>query len=218
MATFNPIQQFLIWAIPALFAITIHEVAHGWVALQCGDKTAQRLGRLTLNPIKHIDPLGTVILPLALFFLGGFIFGWAKPVPIDPRNFRNPRPNGALIAFAGPGSNFLMMIIWALVMKVGSLVMTSNPWIGQILMNMGDAGVLVNIILAVVNLIPIPPLDGSRIVANVLSPSAAYHYNRIEPYGIWIVFFLLVSGVLSHFITPIIASVNALVISLLGLG
>lgn len=218
MPVFNPIQQFLIWAIPALFAITLHEVAHGWVALKCGDRTAQMLGRLTLNPIKHIDLVGTIIVPAILYFLSGFIFGWAKPVPVNPRNFRNPRPNSALVAFAGPGANLLMMALWALVMKLGSFLITSSPWGAQILMSMGYAGILINILLAVVNLIPIPPLDGSRLISSCLSPAAEQAYSRLEPYGFWIILALMLTGVLSRIIMPIISLLHGIVMSLLGIS
>jgi len=216
MPEFNVIQQFVIWAIPALLAITLHEVAHGWAALKCGDPTAQMLGRLSLNPLKHVDPIGTVLLPIALFFFGGFIFGWAKPVPVNPRNFKNPRPNSAWVAFAGPGANLLMMLVWAVVIKLSTFLTTSSPTAAVVLLNMGYAGVAVNVILAVINLIPIPPLDGSRIVSSCLSPAAERQYSRIEPYGIWIMLLLLVTGALSHFIGPIIGLINGWVMSLVG--
>lgn len=217
MDAFTPIQQLLIWVIPGLFAITLHEVAHGWAALYCGDRTAQMLGRLSLNPLKHVDILGTIIVPLATFFLTGFIFGWAKPVPVNYRNFRNPRPNGAFVASAGVLANLVMLIVWALLMKVGAFMLASNPWPAEVLMAMGYAGILINLILAVVNLIPIPPLDGSRIVSSCLSPQAESYYNRLEPYGFWIILILLVTGVFSNLVTPIIGTLHVMIMNSLRL-
>lgn len=217
MQAFTPIQLVLIWIIPGLFAITMHEVAHGWAALYCGDRTAQMLGRLSLNPLKHIDILGTIIVPLAVFYLTGFIFGWAKPVPVNYRNFRNPRPNGAFVASAGILANFAMLLIWGLIMKGGVSIYSSNPWVAEVLVSMGYAGILINTILIVVNLIPIPPLDGSRIVSSCLSPNAEIQYNRIEPYGFWIILILLVTGVFSHVVTPIIENLHDIVMNVFGL-
>ncbi|HVA54598.1 MAG TPA: site-2 protease family protein, partial [Gammaproteobacteria bacterium] len=168
MGHFNIIQLIIIWAPPVLFAITLHEVAHGWVARRFGDPTAQMLGRLTINPLKHIDPVGTIIVPVLLLVLHtGFLFGWAKPVPISPRNFKNPRRDMAIVAAAGPLSNLVMGIIWALVIRLGALLYPTLHWI-EPLIYMGLAGVLINVALMVFNLIPLPPLDGGRVLVGLL--------------------------------------------------
>ena len=196
-------------ALPILLAITLHEVAHGWVAKLYGDKTAQMMGRLTTNPLKHIDPVGTVILPLTLFVLGGFLFGWAKPVPVDPRNFKKPREHMAVVAFAGPASNFIMAVVWALLLALAIRVL-NHTWIGYPLSRMAQIGVFINLVLMVLNLVPIPPLDGGRVVTGLLSPNVAMKYARIEPYGIWILLLLLVTGVLGQVLFPIITSLQSL--------
>ncbi len=215
---FNLLQKIIIWAIPLIFAITVHETAHGWVASKCGDPTAKMLGRLTLNPIKHIDPVGTIILPLILLLLPGhFMFGWAKPVPVDYRNLRKPRPHMALVAAAGPVSNFLMACIWAVVAKIGVAVLGFDQWTGTILAAMGTAGIFVNIMLGVLNLIPLPPLDGSRIVSSMLSPNAAWRYSQIERYGFIILIVLMVTGLLGRILWPILAMVVSLIGWMFGL-
>ncbi len=191
MGNFN-IQLLLIYAIPVLFAITLHEVAHGYVAKLRGDHTAALLGRLSLNPIKHIDPVGTVLVPLILFFMGGFIFGWAKPVPVDWRNLKNPKKDMALVAIAGPAANLLMAIFWGIVAKLSVSLMSSQPEAGQIFYYMGIAGIMVNIALMVLNLIPIPPLDGSRVVTSFLPNDLAIKYNRLERWGVFILLALLI--------------------------
>lgn len=201
------LQKFLIWVIPVLFAITLHEVAHGWVALKFGDRTAQMLGRLTINPIKHIDPVGTVIVPTILFFLGGFIFGWAKPVPVTQRNLRNPKRDMAFVALAGPLANLIMALFWACVAKLGFMFSQNNPKEGLklVMVLMGQAGIFINLILMILNLIPIPPLDGSRIVSSIISNKMDYYYSRLEIYGFVILIILLATGILGQILMPMIA-------------
>ncbi|MDG6778035.1 site-2 protease family protein [Thiomicrorhabdus sp. zzn3] len=194
------IQKISVWAIPVLLAITVHEVAHGWAASKLGDQTAKMLGRLTLNPLKHIDPIGTVIVPLALLLLGGFIFGWAKAVPVTAKNFKNPRRDMAWVAMAGPASNLIMAVGWALIAKLGVILQASSPDIGLFLLYSGLAGISINLILLVLNLLPIPPLDGSHVLSALLPPALAWQYNRIAPFGFVILLVLLISG----FLTPIL--------------
>lgn len=189
-------QKIAVWALPVIFAITLHEVAHGWAASKLGDQTAKMLGRLTLNPLKHIDPIGTIVVPLLLLFFGGFIFGWAKAVPVDARNFKNPRGDMAWVAIAGPAANLVMAFIWALIAKVGMILQTSNPDIGLFLIYSGFAGVSINLILLVLNLIPIPPLDGSRVLSAFLPNKQAWQYNQIAPYGFFIILGLMLLGIL----------------------
>ena len=201
----NVIQLLSIAILPVLFAITVHEVAHGWVALKHGDTTARNLGRLTLNPIKHIDPIGTVLVPAVLLVFivttgGGILFGWAKPVPVNMRNLANPRRDMALVAAAGPAANLLMALLWALVMQFGLLITGAAPWVGQPLALMGQVGILVNLFLMVLNLLPVPPLDGGRVLAGVLPPHAARLLYRIEPYGLLVLVALLLVGLLDGLI------------------
>jgi Zn-dependent protease len=192
------LQRIVVWILPVIFAITVHEVAHGWVAKKYGDNTASALGRLTLNPIKHIDLLGTIILPGLLLITGtSFIFGWAKPVPVDPRYFKNPRRDMAIVALAGPVANLLMAIGWALVARLGVMIYTHTEAIALPLIKSGEAGISINLILALVNLLPIPPLDGSRILTGVLPHYWAWQYNRLERFGFIILLVLLYTNVLS---------------------
>lgn len=207
-------QQILytiaIWAVPVLFAITLHEAAHGWVASKLGDPTARQLGRITLNPIKHIDPMGTIVIPLALVMLSGFIIGWAKPVPVDPRHFKQPLLDMALVALAGPASNFLMACGWALLISLSTTALADTS-ISMYLFQMGKAGMTINLILMVLNLMPIPPLDGGRVLAGVLPKQMALSFMRIEPYGMWIILALLVSGVLGKILWPIVLRFDAII-------
>ena len=199
------VQKILVWAIPVIFAITLHEVAHGWIANKLGDPTARMLGRLTINPVKHVDPVGTLLIPGLLLLIPhvNFIFGWAKPVPITYQNLRNPRRDMALVALAGPLSNFLMALFWASVVKIGMLAgshgyttfgNTHAFTMAKLLIFMGSAGIIINLVLMVLNLIPLPPLDGSRIVTSFLSPKHAYYYNKLENVGFLILLACLATG------------------------
>ncbi len=190
-------QRIVVWVLPVVFAITVHEVAHGWIAKKYGDNTASLLGRLTLNPIKHVDLVGTIILPGILLMTGtGFIFGWAKPVPVDPRNFKNPLRDMALVALAGPVSNLLMAVGWALIARMGVTIGTQTEAISLPLIYTGIAGISINLALAMINLLPIPPLDGSRILTGILPHRLAWQYNRLERYGFIILLVLLYTNAL----------------------
>ena len=191
------VQRIVVWVLPVIFAITVHEVAHGWVAKKYGDNTASSQGRLTLNPIKHIDLFGTIILPGLLLITGtGFIFGWAKPVPVDPRNFKNPLHDMAIVALAGPVSNLLMAVFWALIVRLGVTIGAGTEAISLPLIYSGVAGISINLVLALINLFPIPPLDGSRILTGMLPSYWAWQYNRLERYGFIILLVLLYTNLL----------------------
>lgn len=209
------IQKIILFAPPVLLAITVHEVAHGWVANKLGDPTARMLGRLTLNPIKHIDPIGTLLVPGFLLLVGApFLFGWAKPVPVTTQNFKHPRTDMAWVAAAGPGSNLLMALMWAGIawLSVASEVPFLSP-----LYDMGLIGVLMNVGLGVLNLFPVPPLDGSRVLAGLLPREGARLIYRLEPYGLAIVVLLLWSGVLRRLIFPLIIVIVQFVLGLFAL-
>jgi Zn-dependent protease len=213
------LQKIILWLIPMIFAITVHEVAHGYVANKLGDPTAKMMGRLTLNPIKHIDLVGTIIIPGLLLWLGGFFFGYAKPVPVDWRNLRHFRRDMVLVALAGPLANLLMAFIWAAVTKFSIVIYsTQSPYWGTILGTMSSMGVAINIMLLVLNLIPIPPLDGSRVVMGFLRGQAALNYAKIEPYGFFILLGLLALGFLSHIMTPFVMFFTQIINQLFGIG
>lgn len=209
-------QKIAIWALPVLLAITFHEVAHGWTARALGDHTAERMGRLSLNPLKHVDPIGTLLVPGILLLLGGFLFGWAKPVPVVMDNLRNPRRDMAIVAVAGPLSNFAMAIAWGLLLKLALPHAGGGIWLG--INYMARAGIFINIVLMVLNLIPIPPLDGSRIVSGLLPANAARQYNRIEPYGLIILLLLMVTGMLASIMTGPMMFSESVVLHLLHLA
>lgn len=214
------IQKIAVFAIPVIFAITLHEAAHGFIAMKFGDKTAWMLGRVTANPLKHIDPVGTIGLPLFLLLMsklaGGpaFLFGWAKPVPVNFANLRNPKRDMLWVAAAGPGSNLLMAWFWALMIQLGH---TLGGAFGLPLMLMGAAGVFINGILAGLNLLPLPPLDGGRIAVSLLPYRAAAMLSRVEPYGIFILIALMFTGVLGKLMWPLIGLVFTLSTTLTGL-
>ena len=198
MDELSVIQRIAVWILPVIFAITVHEVAHGWVAKKYGDNTASRLGRLTLNPVKHVDLLGTIILPGLLLITGtSFIFGWAKPVPVDPRNFKRPLQDMAIVALAGPVSNLIMAFLWALIIRLGIFIGTNAEVISLPLLYTGYAGITINLALAMINLLPIPPLDGSRILTGILPNYWAWQYNRLERYGFILLLVLLYTKILN---------------------
>ena len=201
---YHAIQTICVYAIPLIFAITLHESAHGWAAGRLGDPTATMLGRVTINPIPHIDPIGTIAVPGALLLMsaltggGGLLFGWAKPVPINPRYFRNPLKAMTITAAAGPLSNLLQMIFWALLLKALAAV----GFYDKFVISVCAAGISVNLMLMAFNLIPIPPLDGGRIVRGLLPRQAGMAFDKIEPYGFMILLVLMVGGGLSFFVRP----------------
>lgn len=197
---FNLIQKICIYALPVIFAITVHEAAHGYAARYFGDLTAHHLGRITLNPIKHIDPIGTILVPMLAMLLGGVLFGWAKPVPVNFTKLRQPKKDMLWVAAAGPFSNLLMAIFWALMVHVSEKAgQFSLP-----LSLMAQAGVLINIVLMVLNLLPIPPLDGGRIAISLLPNHLAYQFSKLERYGFFILIALLATGVLSQILNPLV--------------
>ncbi|NYT25532.1 site-2 protease family protein [Alcaligenaceae bacterium] len=199
------IQAITVYALPVLFGITLHEAAHGYVARMFGDPTAWQAGRISLNPVRHIDPIGTIVVPLVLLFStkmmggGGLLFGWAKPVPVDWSRLRNPKRDMAWVALAGPASNLVMAIIWAIGLR---LLAESGAGASDFWVRMTIAGVQVNLILMALNLVPLPPLDGGRIVCSLLPDRLAYQYSRIEPYGILILILLMLTGMLWFLLEP----------------
>jgi len=215
------IQGIAIWALPVIFAITLHEAAHGYVARYFGDFTAHAAGRISLNPLRHIDPMGTIVVPLTLFILtkltggAGFLFGWAKPVPVNFANLRRPKRDMLWVAAAGPGANLFMAILWALLIKLADAMPQSD--LTKPMLLMGQAGIQINAVLLVLNLLPLPPLDGGRIAVSLLPHRIAYRFAQIEPYGMMILILLLFTGVLGAIIGPFIGMTIQMVAWLTGL-
>ena len=201
------ILTIIIYAVPAILAITLHEAAHGYVARMYGDNTAWVLGRVTLNPLAHVDPVGTIIVPGALLMAslvsgtGGLLFGWAKPVPVNFRRLRNPKTSMIWVALAGPASNLFQAILWAVLLKV-VLVLPMTSFVANLCVQFAYAGISVNLMLMAFNLLPILPLDGGRVLAGLLPWQAAMSYSRLEPYGMLIIIVLIASGLLNMFIRP----------------
>ena len=190
------IQKIAVFALPVIFAITLHEAAHGYVARYFGDMTAAAAGRITLNPLRHIDPVGTILVPAITLMLGGFLFGWAKPVPVNFGNLRRPKQDMLWVAAAGPGAHLLMAMFWGFVIFLAQLAppnLFTTP-----LVLMGQAGIFINAVLMVLNLIPLPPLDGGRIAVSLLPRAQAIILSRIEPYGFFILLALLITGLLGR--------------------
>jgi Zn-dependent protease len=215
----NTIQLIAVYALPVILAITLHEAAHAFAAKRWGDSTAYLMGRMTANPIKHIDPIGTILVPAVLLLLskgmsGVPVFGWAKPVPVNMQNLNSPRRDMGFVAAAGPLSNIVMAIVWALIaLAVQTIEMES-----VFFYRMAFAGIVVNIALAVLNLLPFPPLDGGRIVVALLPAKLAYPFARLEPYGMVILIGLMVSGVLGNFMGPAIDFGVTLIVSIFGIA
>ena len=209
------IQTILIAILPLIFAITLHEAAHGYAAKLLGDKTAYMLGRVSLNPVRHIDPVGTIIVPVVMMFFTNFIFGWAKPVPVTWQNLRNPRRDMAIVAIAGPAANFVMIFLWAIVAKICIILLSHHikPGLGNtaavFFYAAANYGILINALLMLLNLLPIPPLDGARIVSSIIPPKWDYYYSQLENYGLWILLALLYFGIISAIIVPPMTAINS---------
>ena len=209
------LERIALAAIPIILAITVHEAAHGYVARMFGDGTAWMLGRVTLNPLKHIDPVGTVLVPFATLWLGGFLFGWAKPVPVNFSRLRNPKADMLWVAAAGPFTNLIMALGWAILFRIALI---GEPGAYTLpLLKMADAGMQINAVLMVLNLLPLPPLDGGRIAVSLLPQHLAWRFARLEPYGFPILLVLLFTGVLGAILWPLIAGFRFLLGALIGI-
>ena len=214
------IVQISILALPVVFAITLHEAAHGYVARHFGDLTAYQAGRISLNPLRHIDPIGTVLVPLVIYFTTaaaggqGLLFGWAKPVPVNFGRLRHPKQDMLWVAAAGPAANLLMGVLWIFVAKI--MMQSGGGATATWFYAMSQAGILINVVLMVLNLLPLPPLDGGRIAVSLLPNPYAYRFAQIEPYGMIILVILMVTGVLGVLLGPLVMYTQALLFFLFG--
>ena len=207
------IQQFSAALIPIIFAITVHEAAHGYAAKYFGDMTAFHLKRITLNPLRHIDPIGTIALPIILYSLGGFVFGWAKPVPVNFSNLRNPKKDMVWVALAGPGVNLIMAIFWTIIYTNFLLF----PNVGQeFIFEMARWGISINVVLMVLNLLPLPPLDGGRVAVGLLPYPWSSKLAGLERYGFFILIFLLATGLLGAILFPLINVSEGIIFAIFG--
>jgi Zn-dependent protease len=202
----NLVQLIALYAIPAIFAITLHEAAHGYAARYFGDPTAYQAGRISLNPIRHIDPIGTLLIPAVVLFASGgkFAFGWAKPVPVNFGRLRRPKRDMLWVAAAGPGANLFMAMVWALLFKI--VVTMPLHYFSEPALRMAEGGIIINLVLMVLNLFPLPPLDGGRIAVSLLPHKLAYQFARVEPYGMVILMVLLFTGVLGAVMLPVVGA------------
>ena len=204
MEELNLAQRVAIWALPLIFAVTVHEAAHGWVANRLGDPTARDLGRITFNPLPHIDLVGTILVPILMLSFTGFLIGWAKPVPVSIARLHSPKRDMAIVAAAGPGVNLLMALLWSAVLLLAHSLVHTAAAVAVPLLLMSVAGVFVNLVLMAINLLPVPPLDGGRILTGVLPIRLARPFARIEPYGMIILIALLISGVVGMILGPVV--------------
>lgn len=211
------VGRIAVWILPVIFAITVHEVAHGWVASKFGDNTAKSLGRLTLNPISHMDLVGTVIVPGVLLLLGGFIFGWAKPVPVNWNNLKNPKRDMVYVAIAGPLANLFMAVGWGVLMKVGYMIGSDNEFVSMPLIYMGYAGVFINAVLMMLNLLPILPLDGGRVLAGLLPSRVSREFSKLERFGFPILVVIIAMGWLSKILGPPVYFLQTSIFKILGI-
>lgn len=213
------IGKISVWALPVIFAITVHEVAHGWVAHKLGDSTAKHLGRLTLNPVSHVDPVGTLLVPGVLLALGGFMFGWAKPVPVNWRNLKRPKQDMIYVALAGPIANLLMALGWGIAIKIGAVLSGQFELeeIGTPLIYMGFAGVMINVVLMTLNLLPILPLDGGRVLAGLLPINLSVLYSKSERFGFPILVIIIMMGWLSSILGPPVMYIQQEIFSFVGI-
>ena len=213
------ISTLAIWALPVLLAITLHEAAHGYVARHFGDPTADLAGRISLNPLRHIDPVGTILVPAGILALsslagGGILFGWAKPVPVNFGRLRNPKADMLWVAAAGPFVNLLMAVGWAILFTIAA---RSEPGAYSVpMLKMADAGIQINAVLMVLNLLPIPPLDGGRIAVSLLPDRLAWQFARLEPFGFPILLVLLFTGILGEILWPLIVGFRFLLSTVFG--
>lgn len=210
LSALDTVQRVTVYVLPVVFAITVHEAAHGYVARHFGDMTAAAEGRITLNPLKHIDPVGTLLVPALTLLLGGILFGWAKPVPVNFGRLRHPKRDMLWVAAAGPASNFAMALLWAVAIKISPVL---PPYVGLPLALMGAAGIMINAVLMVLNLLPLPPLDGGRIAVSLLPQPYAWKFAQLERWGFVILIVLLFTGILGKILWPFIG----LVVGLLSL-
>ncbi len=217
MEALNLVQRVVLWAVPVFFAISVHELAHGLSALSLGDSTARQAGRLSLNPLKHIDPFGSLLVPAAFLFIGGFIFGWARPVPVNPQQLRRPGRDMLFVAAAGPLANLLMSLLWALVMKLGLLLSVSHSGAAAVLVYLGAAGVFINAAIMMLNLLPLPPLDGGRILIGLLPEQTGRYLQRLEPWGLPILLVLILFGTAGKLIWPMMVVGMAVATHLTGI-